>query len=207
VNNQETADMKKTYIALSIAGALFVNSNVLAFGNKNNPTVSPAKNTQVSFDNVTLDSKLTIKDSRGQILYSEQIESTGRYTKGFDLSALPSNDYYFEVDKDAFISIYPFTVLDDFVELHDDQVSSIVKPMLVLDEHRVKLMRNLDEAQSIEVDIYFQGRNLVFSEKIHEDGMVGRTYDFSTSAGGEYLFLIRYDDRSYSEYLSINTGY
>lgn len=199
--------MKKTIAVLLVMGAMFSGYKVYANGNNNSPSVNPAKNMQVSFDNVNADSKLYIKDSEGHILYSENILSEGKYNRGFDVSAFPSSDYYFEVDKEAFISIYPFTVVDDFVEFHEERVSSIVKPVLILENSRVKLMRNLDEDQSINVEIYYEGRNLVYSETIKNDGMIGKVFDFSGSASGEYLFSINYENRNHSEYLSINTIY
>ena len=82
-----------------------------------------------------------------------------------------------------------------------------VKPVLVLVNDQVKLMRNLDEDQSIYVEIYYEGRNLVYSETIKNDGMIGKVFDFSGSASGEYLFSINYENRNHSEYLSINTIY
>lgn len=199
--------MKKTIAVLLVMGALFSGNKMYADGNNSNPSWKPAKNIQVSFDNVNPGSKLFVKDSDGQILYTENIHSQGKYSRGFDFSAFPSKDYYFEVDKKAFVFIYPFTVVDEFVELHDDRVREIVKPVLLLENSRVKLMRNLDEDQSINVEIYYEGRSLVYSKTISKDGMIGKVFDFSGSASGEYLFSISYENRNHSEYLSINTSY
>lgn len=199
--------MKKIIAVLLVAGALNSGNKVYADGNNNKPARTPVKHMQVSFDNVYSGSKLYVKDGKGVTLYTENIKSDGSYSRDFDFSALPSNDYYFEIDKEAFISIYPFTVIDEFVELHEEEVREIVKPVLLLEYDQVKLMRNLDEKQSIEVEIYYQGRNLVYSETIDKDGMIGKVYDFSNSASGEYLFNINYENRNYSKYLSINTIY
>lgn len=199
--------MKKLIAVLLVMGAMFSGYKVYANGNNNSPSVKPAKNMQVSFDNVSADSKLYVKDSNGHILYSENIQSEGNYNRGFDFSTLPSNEYFFEIDKEAFISIYPFTVVDDLVELHEERISEIVKPVLVHENNRVKLMRNLDASQSIKIEIYYEGRKLVYSETIHKDGMIGKIFDFSASASGEYLFSINYENRNHSEYLSINSTY
>jgi hypothetical protein len=196
--------MKKTLAVLLVMGALFSGSQMYATEN-NNPSGKPAKIMQVSFENVSIDSKLFLKDNKGHILYTEDIETEGQYEKGFDLSILPSNDYYFEVDKKAFISIYPFTVKDDQVEFHEDLKSEIVKPVLILENDRVKLLRNLDQKQSVIVQIYDEGQNLVFRERIDKNGNIGRIYNFSEINSGEYLFSIDYEGHRLREYLSINT--
>lgn len=197
--------MKKTIAVLLVMGAFFSHSQMYATENNSNPSGKPAKTMQVSFDNVSTDSKLFLKDSKGHILYTEDIETEGQYNKGFDFSFLPSNDYYFELDKKAFISIQPFTVMDDQVQFHEDLNSEIAKPVLILENDRVKLMRYIDQKQSIKVLIYDKGQNLIFKERIDKDGNIGRIYDFSQSVSGEYLFSIDYEGHRYREYLSINT--
>jgi len=196
--------MKKTIAVLLVAGALISGNNMYANGNNSNPSGKPAKIMQVSFDNVNVDSKLYIKDSKDRILYSERIDSEGIYSRGFDFSSLPSNDYYFEVDKEAFISIYPFTVEDDQVVLHENLKSEIIKPLLILKDNKVKLLRNLNQEQSLDVKIYYKGENLVFSETINKDGSVGRLYDMSSSTSGEYIFSIDFDGYNHRESLIIN---
>lgn len=197
--------MKKLRTAVLIIGALISANNIYADGNKSKLSWKPAKDMQVSFNNVSPGSELTVKDSNGQILFSEKIRSEGTYNRRFDFSSLPSNDYFIEIDKEAYISIYPFTVVDASVMLHDDLRSIIIKPVLLQENNRVRLVRNLDEKQSLKVEIYYQGRDLIFSETIDEEGAIGRTYNLSKSARGAYLFHITYGDRSKSEYLSINT--
>lgn len=197
--------MKKLIATLLILGALISGNKIYANGNTENPIERPAKNMQVSFENVNIGAELSVKDSNGQILFSESIQSDGTYDRKFDFSSLPPNDYHFEVDKRGFISIYPFTVNEENVVLHKDQKTAIVKPSLHLDKDLVKLMRNYDKKQSLKVEIYYEGQELVFKETITEDGMIGRIYDFSSSTSGEYLFLVDYEDRTFSEYVSINT--
>ena len=199
--------MKNSVAVILTVGALISANNSYAGGKKDNPTLSSATNMQVSIDHVTPDSKVFIKDSKGQVLYSENIDHAGSFQKGFDVSSLPSNDYYLEVDKKAFVTVYPFTVKEHLAEFHEAEAREIMKPVLILDENQVKLMRNVDDKQTVFVEIYYQGQDLVHRERIDEEGKIGRIYDFSTSASGDYLFSIKYEDRKHTEYLSINTLY
>ena len=199
--------MKKQIAVLLVLGASISSNKMYADGNNSNPLLKPANKMQVSFDKLSLGSKLYVKDSDGLILYSENIESEGKYNRVFNFSSLPENDYYFEIEKQACISIYPFAVVNDSVQFNEDLRSEIIKPLLVQENNWVKLMKNLDQKQSLKVDIFYQGQDLIFSETFDNKGKVGRLYDLSNSASGEYLFRITYDDRHYSEYLSINTIY
>lgn len=54
-----------------------------------------SKVTSMSFKSVKQGSKLTIKDSNGLVLYKESISKTGKYSKGFDLTALPIRAHFF----------------------------------------------------------------------------------------------------------------
>lgn len=197
--------MKKAIAVLAVMGALFSECQMFATGDHSKPSEKTAKIMQVSFENVSTDSKLLLKDRKGHILYSEDIQTEGHFNKGFDFSSLPSNDYYFEMNKEAFISIRPFTVLNNQVQFHEDLNREIIKPTLFLENDRVKLMRNLDEKQSVLVKIYDQDHNLIFRERIDNDGSIGRIYDFSKSTDGEYLFSIDYEGHRHQEYLSIKT--
>jgi len=199
--------MKTTIAVLLVVGALFSGNNLYATGKNSSPSEKPVKTKQVSFDHVSPDSKLYIKDSQDRILYSENIESGGTYSRKFDFSSLPANDYFFEVDKEAFISVYPFTVEDSQVTFHENLNTHVLKPRLILENNRVALLRNLDQEQSVKVNIYYQGEDLVHSETINSDSPVGRIYDLSGSTRGDYLFSIDYDGYKYHELLSINTMY
>lgn len=55
--------------------------------------------TALTLANVKKGNSLSIKDQNGIIVYKELIAKSGNYTKGFDLTALPDGNYFFELDK------------------------------------------------------------------------------------------------------------
>ena len=59
-----------------------------------------AKGISLTLFNVKQGNLLSVKDTNGIILFKEYIQESGTYTKGFDLTALPSGAYIFELDKD-----------------------------------------------------------------------------------------------------------
>ena len=76
--------MKKLIAVLLVGGALFSSNKMYATGNNNIPSANPAKYIQVTFGILPIDSKLYVKDSDGQILYFESVETYGSFRKGFD---------------------------------------------------------------------------------------------------------------------------
>ena len=58
-----------------------------------------ANRTALTLINVKEGNLLSIKDNNGVILYKESIQTTGTYTKGFDLTSLPNGAYLFELKK------------------------------------------------------------------------------------------------------------
>lgn len=199
--------MKKTIATILVLGALISGTTIYANGITTMPSEKPGKVTRVTFENVNKGARLLLKDSNGQILYSERISKEGSYTKNYDLSEFPVGDYSFEIDKKGFISIYPISVQKESVEMLSAQNLRIAKPSVSVNDNRAYLTRLGTESQTIDVSIYFEGQDLAFSEEITREGEVERIYDFSTSESGSYLFSIDADNRTFNETVYINGVY
>jgi hypothetical protein len=193
--------MKKLFATLMIMGTLMSVNYIYASGSTSRKPTSVEKSTRVTFENTNIGAMLYIKDSEEHTLYSEEIKTEGSLTRGFDLSSLPVNEYYFEIDKENLITRIPFSVDEESVSLHHDLEENIVKPEIKLDGDRVVLSRDVANAQSLKVSIYYEDKGLIFSEKIDRDGKINRRYDLSSSASGSYLFNVEYDNRTYHEYV------
>lgn len=184
-------------------GALLSGKFTNAYGNMVPPADNPSKSTVVSFAEVNAGDRLYIKDVYGNAFYSEKIETDGVYSKRFNLSELPEDKYFFEVDKGDAITVLPFHIEKENITLNSELKTDIAKPQLAVVRDQVYLERDVDGAQSVKVDIYYRGKELVHSEEVDRVGKLVRKYDFSNSRNGEYLFQIKYDDRTLSEYVSV----
>lgn len=193
--------MKKLFATLMIMGALMSGNYIYASGSTSRKPSPVEKSARVTFENTNIGAMLYIKDSEDHTLYSEKIKTEGSLTRGFDLSNLPANEYYFEIDKENLITRIPFTVDEESVSLHHDLKENIVKPEIILDGDRVVLSRDVENAQSLKVSIYYEDKGLIFSEKLDRDGKVNRRYDLSNNASGSYLFNVEFENQTYSEYV------
>tara|TARA_R110002050_G_scaffold293182_1_gene449429 strand:- start:102067 stop:102651 length:585 start_codon:yes stop_codon:yes gene_type:complete len=127
------------------------------------------KETALTINNVSQGNLLSIKDYNGLVLYKELINFNGTYKKGFDLTALPVGEYFFEVDKDMEINTIPFTVNPNSVVFNKEEETSIYKPYLRQKGDLVLISKLALNLEPLKVSIYseFNGNSkLVYTQKI-----------------------------------------
>ena len=195
--------MKKMKLSILILGAMISLGLFNTYGNTDIPGNTSSKTKMVSFEEVEAGDKLYIKDKKGKTVFTERIKQDGSYAKIFDFTNLPDNEYYFELDKAYEITVLPFKIERDTIALINELRNDIMKPQLITKDEMVILSRDTDNAQSLEIEIYYEGYDLVYNEELYLEGKLKRRYDFSTSSRGEYLFHITYNDRTFSETIEI----
>ncbi len=143
--------VKKSLVVLGLFTSLMGFANV-------GPEVikeKESKVTNMSFKSVKQGTKLTIKDSNGLVLYKESISKTGKYSKGFDLTALPNGDYYFELESELKIVLIPFNVALSEVNFLKEEKNTIYKPIVRVKDEMVYLSRPSIDETPIDVKIFF----------------------------------------------------
>ena len=181
-------------------------TSLLSFANDGYNTIKEKepKVTNVSFKNVKLGSMLSIKDINGLVLYKESIVKKGAYSKGFDLTALPNGEYYFELDSELKIVIIPFNEVSNQVKFKKEEEFTIFKPNIRVKDDIVYVSRSSDSESSVNYRIYYQKNNdLVYSEKLEIVMNFNRIFDFSTSEKGTYLFVFFTEGRKFSKIFKI----
>ncbi|MGB5463221.1 MAG: hypothetical protein WBM92_07640 [Aureibaculum sp.] len=161
------------------------------------------KITNVTFENVKKGSMLLIKDHYGLILFKELIENSGEYSKGFDLTALPDGNYYFELYKEVEIKIIPFEVLSNVVAFDKTKESTINKPFVTFKEGRLLVSKLALENQPLEIKIYDKDSNLIYSEKLLNGKILERIYDVSKVEKGNYKIVMKSDGREFVKRIEI----
>ncbi len=204
---EDMKEMKKIIAALFILGALMTGNTIYANVTSTPPTEIPGKTTKVTFANVDDGAELYIKDSNERTIYSEKITREGLYAKAFDFSNLPPATYYFEVNSEDSIRIYPFTVSAEQVNMMDGERYSIAKPKIVMKGDRMYLTKDVAGQQSVMIDLFYEGHTLAYTEFLNIENELKRVYDFSTSKRGAYYVVIRTDDRTFREKVNISGTY
>jgi hypothetical protein len=161
------------------------------------------KKTSFTINNVREGNQLTIKDLNGIILYKEKIEKSGTYSKGFDLTSLPSGSYVFELQKDLEIKSFPFTVNKEKVVFNGEE-TIIYKPFVTQKGNHLYVSKLALNEEPLEIKIY-RDSELIYSEEIKNTKTIEKVYKLSTSgrATNNYTMVLKSNDREYFEYITL----
>jgi len=166
----------------------------------NEPT---GKVTSVTLQYVEQGSTLVLKDRKDAVLYTETIEKSGTYSKGFDLSNLPDGVYYFEFETKDTIKVMPFRVAQSDVTFLKEEERNIRKPEVAVADGYVYISTTSPEDKSVIIDVYYEGWDLAYSERIKKGQKVNRVYDFSGSKKGNYVIVMKSDGRTFKNKVMI----
>ena len=160
--------------------------------------------TSMSFEKVEQGSTLQIKDQNGLVLYKEVIAQSGDYSKGFDLTALPNGDYFFELNSESKIVVIPFNVNASTVLFDKDSKEFIYKPVVRTKDDMVYVSRTVLEHTPLSYKVYYSDNyDLVHTAKFNEMEEVKKAYDFSTAKKGNYVFVFESKGRKFSKKIKI----
>ena len=164
------------------------------------------KKTVLTLNNVKEGQQLLIKDVNQIILYKEKISNSGDYRKGFDLTALPDGDYYFELNKDVVIEVIPFVVNNNVVTFNKVKKIQIFKPFVSLKENTVLVSSLSLNAEPVELSIYFEiegTMELIYKESISNTVNIQKAYKLDATKEGSYRVLFKTKDRTFSNNINL----
>lgn len=198
-------EVKKGILMVMMLSAMLSNATRPAtFENK-----VEIKKSTLSIHNVKQGQQLVIKDYNGIVFYKELIEKSGAYSKGFDLTALPNGEYYFELDRDIEIQVIPFKVYMNKVEFLKEKETKFFKPVIRFKENKVLLSRLSFDSKPLEVKIYYDydngysGYELLHSEKFKDTKIVERVYALDKTKKGNYKVVVKTEGREFTESITI----
>jgi len=190
----------KTVIRKSLVLVVLFLATTVSYGNEISGNTNDGKGvtTNLTFNDVTKGSVLLIKDNYGLTLYKELIEKSGKYTKGFDLTSLPNGDYYFELNKDVEITVLPFKVRESVVTFDKTREVKSFKPVVWLNNDKVFISKIVFEDEFLEIEILSDSNERILLEKVkRKENVLGKIYDFSTSAKGTYTIIVKSNGRRF----------
>ena len=188
--------LKKSLLVVTVCTAMLGNANEI-FTDK-----VEVKKTALTLKNVKAGNLLTIKDSNGIILYKEQINFSGTYKKGFDLTALPNGNYFFVVDKDLEIKTIPFTVEFNEVKFTKEDEVIFFKPFVKQKDNLLFVTKLALEAEPVEIKIYAIVNGfyeLAHSEKIKGTQTIERTYKLQK---GNYKITFNSNNQEFTKFIN-----
>ena len=188
---------KKILLTVAMLTAMLGNANEATFTVKDG-----LRKTALTINNVKEGNLLSIKDNNGITLYKELIQSTGTYSKGFDLTALPDGDYFFEVDKDFEISTIPFIVDANDVVFNKVEETTIFKPAVRQKEDFVFITQLALDLKPVKIRFYADYKGdyeLIFSDTIENTQLIKKAYKIEK---GSYKIVINSNNKEYTKFIN-----
>ncbi|MDO7172244.1 hypothetical protein [Mariniflexile sp. AS56] len=179
-------------------------TSLLSFANEASFTSikDDAKKTALTLTDVKAGNKLSIKDANGIVLYSEQIEKAGIYTKGFDFTSLPDGDYVFELDKDIEIKTIPFTISFKSIVVNKEKETTSYKPYIVQKNNLLYITKLSPNSEAVKISVYSNANNeyeLLHAESITDVQAIERVYKLEK---GSYKIVISSDNKEYTKFIN-----
>ena len=164
--------------------------------------------TTLTLKNVKRGNELSVKDAYGIILYKETIQNSGNYIKGFDLTALPDGNYFFELDKRLEIKTIPFTVQATVVKFEKEMESVFHKPFVRSEANLVYVSKLSLYKQPLEIEVYYKGDDsigfdLIYSETIENTQNIKRVYNLDIIEKGNYKIVTKTEGRTFIDYVQL----
>ena len=184
--------MKTILVVTLMFGTLISYAN-----NNTEPTNTVAvKRVKVEYKAVKKGNALTIKNEYGTTIYKQVLQSSGNYTKTFDLTNLEDGIYTTELEKDFEILVKKLEVKDGFVTFYKNENEVIFKPVIRTEGNLVMISKIAFNNKPLEVTLYYNN-SIILSEKVAGEELLNRIYRLSNEVKGTYKVIIHTDNRSY----------
>jgi hypothetical protein len=158
--------------------------------------------TALTINNVKEGNLLSIKDQNGITLYKELISESGTYKKGFDLTALPDGDYFFEVDKDIEVKTIPFSVKLNKVVFNKKEEVTVFKPFVRERNNVVYISKLSPDYESLKINIYGNingDYELLYSDKFENLQTIEKAYKLEK---GNYKIVLNSNNKEYTKFIN-----
>ncbi|HLT52754.1 MAG TPA: hypothetical protein VKZ97_02630 [Flavobacteriaceae bacterium] len=160
------------------------------------------KVTFVTFNNVKKGAMLSLKDYTGQVMYKEQIDANGDFTKRFDFTLLPIGLYSFEMEMDIEIKTKPFEVTEQAITFYPEKEVKFHKPVVKLKDNLVLISQLSLEKQPLRVKLYYEadyGQELIYSENLSGELILKRVLKLNEAFTGAYKLVLSSQDHTFVE--------
>lgn len=206
--NQRRKTNMKNIIKTSLILAAIVASTA-AYANDSN-TLKPERKsptTAINIENVRKNTKLTIKDKNNYVFYKQMIDKSGAWSKLFNFTNLPDAEYTIELDNEVEIVIIPLIIKANIATVINEEERKIIKPSVSVKNDRVYLTKMSLLNKTTNIEILYEGTELIYNETFIDTTIVNRVFDFTASAEGNYFFVIESENMRFTENIYIENKF
>lgn len=185
--------IKKMMLAVMVI--TLVSANALAF--EDSLRVKEEKSFDLTINEVSKPTQISIIDKRNNILFEKTIQSGDDFSKTFNLELLPVGEYFIEIEDDVRIKRLTLEVSDETVSTLNVDQDEHFKPVVSEKGNVVYVTQFAPNSDPLYVAIYNFKNELVHEETLEGEMTLGKKFDFTKSISGEYRIFLESGDNTY----------
>ncbi|MFC3559767.1 hypothetical protein [Pedobacter jamesrossensis] len=141
------------------------------------------------------DINLSIREANSEVLFQENIHSTGASTKTYDLNALPDGEYVLNVESDSKLAEYKIVIAGNKAVISEPTIKNIFKPIITKENSLITLTLDNADNGPIDVQIYNEYNDELYKETFTNKSKLVKRFDTLKSYGKELTFVVTSKDQ------------
>lgn len=145
---------------------------------------------------------LSIKDSAGEVLYTERISNRPTYRKRMVMD-LPKGNYFLTIEDEKSIQKRTLSMKNGALEIQSPRLSSYTKPTFNKKGKRFLVSMTANTPSAVEVEFIDEAGTSFFKENLIVAKHLERNYDISTLPTGHYKVVLMNREEIYQSDLVV----
>lgn len=193
--------MKKVVRSIAVVALMFVVATGLAKEPKLSLTPNVEKSLNFEMDKTSEQTFVSIVDTNGVIIYTEEIAVANIYSKKFNLKNLPEGSYFLKVEDALKETVFAFVIDDSEIKLMERKEN--VKPVFRKKDGRVFLnLLNL-EKEVVKIKVFDSDGRIVFQETITDEMLIEKVFNFEDAFKDNYTVIVKNKKNTYFEAVTV----
>lgn len=193
--------MKKIVRSIAVVALMFVVATGLAKEPKLSLTPNVEKSLNFEMDKTSEQTFVSIVDTNGVIIYTEEIAVANIYSKKFNLKNLPEGSYFLKVEDALKEMVFAFVIDDSEIKIMERKENA--KPVFRKKDGRVFLnLLNL-EKEVIKIKVFDSDGRIVFQETITDEILIEKVFNFEDAFKDNYTVIVKNKKDTYFEAVTV----
>jgi len=142
---------------------------------------------------------LSIYDSEGKIIYTENLDPQTVSDRTYDLKSLPDGVYFLVAESELKLAKYKISVVGKTAELSETPILVEFKPLFMKKDGLVKVnFLNLDESATV-IKIYDRDCNVVYDSGVIKEQNITKIFDIFNIENEVYTISLTDNNKTYSK--------
>ena len=170
-----------------------------------NTTATGNRSFRLTLHDEAMNVQIRLKDQYGVILYQEDVSGPVSYDRIYNVSSLPVGSYLLELEYPTRHQEIPMEIRSNKVILDQSRMDEYFKPIVRQKGDKVSVNLLNTKGGPLKILVYNRQTNELLSQKSFKGELVmGKQYDFSEAAPGEYLISMVYNGNKYAQTITID---